>query len=358
MTQRDSRIHLPRGFGAERLIIRPCRAPLARPTAAMSGWIRWGLHDRSGREVRGGEQHNLFLDSGLEEFANIANGSATTAPWDTIFNKCSVGTSSTDPDVTQTSLVAELATTTTKFGTPAWSRPSNGLYRVAITYEFSYGAANGNLTEWGIKTSGNILVVRELFRDEFGDPVTVTKTSDFLLRLTYTFEIALSPVTATAASFTITNVGVVNGDYMWVGATAPSGTGSAADLAVFGYLASGGVNAGGGNGTVALADGAHSLVYTAINQPGGTTTSSTNRASSVSNTAYTAASHARTVNAYWSTARGNFTIAQININGSINPGSAVGPGFVFVIDVADRFAKTADYTLSLEEIARVSWARA
>src|SRR5690606_10471019 len=132
------------------------------------------------------------------------------------------------------------------------TRPSAGVYRLTRHIEFDYDEANGVLTEWGFSSSssaGSNLFNRALFTDGGGTPEAVTKTDQEKLRLTYTLEVTLSPVSLTAGSFDLTGVGTVNGDYTLIGGSAPSSITQrckAPDLLLFSTLARGDLNTVGG----------------------------------------------------------------------------------------------------------------
>lgn len=335
--------------------VRDRRAPNARVGAGLNGWLEWQLLDRCGRAVRGGQQHNLFLNQGLNNMANlsIANGAGS-------FQWAVVGTDSTAPDVTDVALGAEVGETQTKTSSWAWTRTGNGVYEGSCTYEFDFDEANGNLTEWGVGrgTSGGMtaLYVRELFRDGVGDPTTVTKTSDYKLRLTYTLEITLTPVALTPASFTIDGIGVINGDYMWRGGPAAEETTySQRDLVTFGGLASGATSFGGGG--LLVSSTVDSGVYDDTNGP-----SSNNNGTPMPTTqtpsTFVAGTWERKHTATWGTAKGNVTIATIAAMGQQQTATNRRCGFVFIIDEGDRFTKDDLHTLTLTDAVTVTWGRA
>ena len=333
MQPRDSRIVTP-SEAILRAHIRPRNAPRARAHAALQGHIRWGLIDRKGREVRGGEQSNLILNQGLDLMATYQPGADYWLYLD--WQKyAAVGTGSTAPDVTDTGLVAEVARSDT---TPdgSISSPTAGQQNTVVTKEFDFAVANGNLTEWGFApTSTGNLAVRELFRDEFGDPVTITKTSDYKLRITYTLETTISPVGASweAASFTITNIGLINGTHGFFT--------RAYELGRFWKYANG-INDRARANTIAY-DGAY-------DGDGNVAASGT---LVITADAYIAGSYERTYgNAEWGTTDGNHAWASF-YTGSLN-GWAHG----FLIDLADRFTKDDLHTLTIENIITVSWGRA
>jgi hypothetical protein len=236
--QQDLRAALEAAKYANLPVARDRLPPPARFGATLSGHLRWGLIDRRGREIRGGEQSNLILDQGLDQIADTiiisAQGSvAAPASYFPIITYAAVGTDSAAPVAAQTGLGAELARGSTQYDTEEITRPANGVYRITRYIEFGYAEANGNLTEWGFSyasAAGSNLFNRALFLDGVGSPDVVTKTSEYKLRLCFTLEITLSPVAFTAGSFSITGVGTVTGNYMLLGGTAPPGVVVAVDM--------------------------------------------------------------------------------------------------------------------------------
>lgn len=230
--------------------IRERRPPPMRIGVGVEGWLKWELINRRGRAHRGGEQHNLILNQGLDQVATYGvtltgsgaiGGSSPTAS----IQYAAVGTDSTAPAVTDTGLGAEVARTNvgSSGGTvdESISRSADGVYDHVRTYEFDFSEAIGNLTEWGISpiaTAGSNLYARELFRDGGGSPETVSKTADDKLRLVYTRRITITPTEWTATSLAITDHGTVNGDYRLIGGDA-SGEEGFMDLRLFSRIAKG-----------------------------------------------------------------------------------------------------------------------
>jgi hypothetical protein len=102
-----------------------------------------------------------------------------------------VGTGTTAPAVTDTTLVAQVTRTNSR-GTPeisptAGSADDFDYWWSRTTKVFAPGVATGNLTEVGLfETSvGGTLFARQLFRDNMGTPITIVKTADDELRVTY-----------------------------------------------------------------------------------------------------------------------------------------------------------------------------
>lgn len=153
--------------------------------------------------VQQGTQHNLLLDSGLDNIGTYG----LVDPYE----YACVGTGTSDPVVSQTALDAEVARTLTRpsgySDNPQYQSP--GIYILEIVREFSEASiANQNLTEWGfspVATGG--VGVRERFRDDQGNPVTLTPDGSQKLRLTYEVTVTLTPTSPTPCSFTVTGVG-------------------------------------------------------------------------------------------------------------------------------------------------------
>lgn len=326
-----------------RLAIRDRLRPRPRAKVGLSGYLRWGLIDRTGREVRGGEQSNMILNQGLDNLATYGiarenvNGSGTPMRWALY---AAVGTGSTEPAITQTALVSELARTSTiaPSGGPTFAETTSIESTANVVKEFDFAEANGNLTEWGMAAlSSGALNTRELFRDELGDPVTITKTSDFKLRLNYTVTVTFdygNP--SNPYAFDITGIGTINGDYHWVNANKLAGFSLAAKEAASGLRA---------NVTTSIVN---------WNSSSGNRIGTGLPALAVD--AYVAGTYKRTWgDAVWNTDIGNVDgIRTIDIGYS---GTGTGAIWAFVVDLADAFTKTNDHNLTLTEPWALSWNR-
>ena len=145
------------------------------------------IHAASGLVARHLEFKNLIPDAGLE-------AAGTTKIPGTLNQYCAVGTGSTAPAVDQTQLVAELARTNSTgsvLDVNSQDIAALGYCFVRVSRNFTTAQANGNLTEIGFfnaATDGTMLC-RQLFLDEEGVPTTITKTSEFQLRITYEFRV-------------------------------------------------------------------------------------------------------------------------------------------------------------------------
>src|SRR5690606_22234004 len=125
-----------------------------------------------------------------------------------------VGTGSATPDVTDTALASEVSGRTTTQVENTITRTANGVYDVVIAREFDFAQGNGNLTEFGFANGASSdILIRELFRDAGGTPITVTKTSDYKLQIRYTQTVTLTPTFNSPASHSvaISGIGTVNG---------------------------------------------------------------------------------------------------------------------------------------------------
>ena len=124
---------------------------------------------------------NLITNGGLERLAEHE--------FDDISAYCQVGTGSTAPAFTDTTLISYLANT--KSVSDVDSVNLITLYQQKIrTYSFGEGVAAGNLAEVGVgwATSGS-LFSRALILDSEGDPTTITVLSDEYLTVIYSYRI-------------------------------------------------------------------------------------------------------------------------------------------------------------------------
>jgi len=139
--------------------------------------------DGSSRVVA--EFDNLITNTGLEQYGLRANNN--------LINQCCVGTGTTAPAFSDTSLVNQIAYTSTtqpvnSNGTYA-NVYASGYIRFTKTFRFAEGAAAGNLTEVGIRVdfgAGNgPLFSRARIVDGSNNPTSITILSDETLDVTY-----------------------------------------------------------------------------------------------------------------------------------------------------------------------------
>ncbi|KKN02868.1 hypothetical protein LCGC14_1113390 [marine sediment metagenome] len=134
---------------------------------------------------------NLITDAGLNDI--MGQTSTPTA----LFQYIGVGTDATAPNVADTTLGSEVERTNSDggfsntFGYVTGSTDDfDGAYHfVKRTRLFLEGEGNGNLTElaWFKSAAASTMIVRSLFKDGGGSPITVTKTSNDQLKITHEF---------------------------------------------------------------------------------------------------------------------------------------------------------------------------
>lgn len=146
-----------------------------------------GKVDSDGNRISGTHQQiahfpNLITNNGLDSINDCPGGAFSTQP---LCQICLVGTGSTAPAFTDTTMTSLLATTTpisdvTSFvdGTPAY-------WKWVRVYRFNAGTATGNLTEVGTGWASNDLFSHALILDGGGTPTTITVLSDEYLDVTY-----------------------------------------------------------------------------------------------------------------------------------------------------------------------------
>lgn len=326
------------------LIIRPRVAPPVNPGIGLKGWMYWQKIDKYGKEVAAGEQANLILDVGLDQI-----GSAGLID---LGRYMTVGTGSTAPDPTQTSLSNEVART--QRGGTSLTRTADGVYERSYNYEFGYAEANGNLTEWGGATDdiGNQFS-RELFRDGSDNPITVTKTSDELLRITYIIEIQLTPVTTTAGSIVVNNLGTLNGVHTFMGEEGGLDY-NTVDKFIQGIE--------GSDYAVPFAHRDSNFIQL-LNYSGGIDLNDNGYTGALDDSkvykAYVSGSHEKLQDWIIPTGQANYKIASFAFcerRLSYNQAYPDNVGWIFVIDEADRPTKNSLHRLELYDF-KMSWAR-
>lgn len=159
--------------------------PLAVASAGVRGRFSVELvHAASGLIKRRLDFDNLVTDAGLDYIAS-KNGLSSAVVF------VAVGTGSSAPAYSDTTLNAEIARTSNNGGfsetTGSVGSGDNLEYWWwRRTYLFTESEANGNLSEIGIfSNDGATLWARQLFTDEAGNPTTITKTDEDQLRIVY-----------------------------------------------------------------------------------------------------------------------------------------------------------------------------
>lgn len=166
------------------------------PTIGVEGLYHVELIDEdSGKIKKCLDFHNVITNNGLNSI-----GSGTTL--NVALNILAVGTGSTTPAITDTALVAQIASTSFDGGFADFDSTQT------IPVEFSFrkrtrvflaSEANGDLRELGF-VSGNVLINRSLFKDSQGNPTTVLKTATDLLKVVYEYRI-YAPLTDVTGTF-------------------------------------------------------------------------------------------------------------------------------------------------------------
>jgi hypothetical protein len=161
-------------------------ALLAMPDVGISGRFTIELvHARTGGVARRHEFNNLVVNAGLDVLG--------TGSLDSAIAYCAVGTGSTPPTENDVGLEAELTRTNNAggFSDSSGSAPSYAYYWRRRTRVFTQAQANGNLTEIGFfkNATGAPMWCRQLIRDSAGNPTTITKTSEYELRVVYEWRV-------------------------------------------------------------------------------------------------------------------------------------------------------------------------
>ena len=133
---------------------------------------------------------NLITDHGLDLFSGLAPGAERSQIFNGILDRCSVGTSSTPPAVTDGALGAEVAGSTSVFASSSSIDAPGRYLSFQVTYSFGVGAATGNLSELGIGSNVSHLFSRALIKDGAGNPTTITVLADESLRVSYELRVS------------------------------------------------------------------------------------------------------------------------------------------------------------------------
>src|SRR5690606_11810156 len=147
------------------------------------------IHARTGLVKRRLHFRNLITNAGLDA---LAGGTGISS----LINYLAVGTGSSEPNYTDTTLNAEVARTNSTGGfADSDAMVGSGdlveYWRRIRTRVFGQNEANGNLAELGFFSAaqGGTMWNRQLFRDELGNPTAITKTNEDQLRVRYEYRV-------------------------------------------------------------------------------------------------------------------------------------------------------------------------
>lgn len=158
----------------------------AGATIGVWGELEWQLIDTGNffrpTVVKKGKQKNLIVNAGL----NGSKGLVGDSNWHGFMD---VGTGTNAPLITDTALTNSILPARKGYSSRTDGRPVSenpALAYSTCTFRFEENEANGDLTEWAtFYSSAGAMWCKELFRDENGNPVVVTKTNQQVLVLTY-----------------------------------------------------------------------------------------------------------------------------------------------------------------------------
>jgi hypothetical protein len=337
--------------------------------AGLAGRALFQFVDRWGRVVHEHKQSNLIPNGGLDSVADgrpfwvtLSTQAADINNFDQngVQRYFRVGTGSIEPSVSDTALVAQVGATQTRYANPTITFISPGVWEITKFKEFDFSQANGTLTEWGFgRTTTGVLFSRELFRDINGDPIALTKTSDFKLRAAYTIRLTMTPVTPQAYTVDITGLSpVTRGAEVLLFRQVQGTASSFPTIATIGDLYFFDIYAGGlaGNSSFAAYTTRPSVwSYTMENsifQQG-----NTNPTATITYDVYTAGDYKRTSQLLWATDRANFT--HVLVAHSVSSfGNSISTGWASLYDLSNgEFAKNNEHQLVLGG-PELSWARA
>lgn len=185
-------------------IIPPERIIESVSRAGMEGWFEVELiHKPTGLVKQKLRFRNLITDAGLEAIgtggsSNSIGSSFGRSAW------VGVGTGTAVPTTSDIALQAQVVRTDSR-GSPeingtAGFGPDFDYTFYRTTKVFLPGVGTGNLTEVGIFNSSTTgtMWARQLFRDGLGNPITIVKTADDELRITYEFRLYIMKNTNTS----------------------------------------------------------------------------------------------------------------------------------------------------------------
>jgi hypothetical protein len=288
----------------------------------MAGRYKMKMTDAYTGRVRETEWFdNLVTNNGLDHFGN---------GWSP-YGYCVVGTGTTTPAVTQSTLTTLLASTSTLLSQTATAPVASAYLGIVTTvYQFPIGTATGNLSEIGVGHTTTSLFSRALITDGSGTPTTITVLSSEALDVTYEFQYVV-PQTDVTGSVTINTIA-----YAWTCRAAQALTNSWCPTNSFGKMGFFDVN---------VYNGSINASITGL--PSGTSAS-----------AGTVAIGSYTNGNYYVDSTVNSGLADANLSGGVSAmswylGVGIGNSGAMQIGFSPALPKTSSYTMSLT--FRISW---
>lgn len=170
-------------------------------TIGLAGELNWALVDNNGirpKVVRRGRQKNMIVKAGFDALKGLPRLGGYAYSYITYYDYIHlvVGKGTAEPTYSDVALINKIGSSPTAAKTPAsvWSGEVRPAFMTTQTLVIDENTANDDLTEWGIQfrpynnKSGQgpiTLWCRDLFRDENGVPVVVTKKAGYLLQAQY-----------------------------------------------------------------------------------------------------------------------------------------------------------------------------
>lgn len=149
---------------------------------------------------------NLITDAGLNMLGSY-NFAEITA-------YCMVGTSGSTPNISDTTLTAQIASTSTIQTSFGGVQPSSPYYVwMRRTYRFAAGDAAGNLAELGVGRTSTAVFSHALILDGLGDPTTITILPTETLDVTWELQMSQK---STDDAGVVTLAGSKGGDFNWI----------------------------------------------------------------------------------------------------------------------------------------------
>ncbi len=171
---------------------------------------------------------NTILDTGLNYLLATSSqftylSSTNTIP--SMFGYIAIGTNNTAPATTDTGLITEISRKIYNANLCSYSAAVAAAPYFIVGAQWGTSEGNGDLKEVGLCTAstGGTFWSRNLFRDEAGDPITVTKTSADIL--TVSCKVTITRASETPYSVTLdgrTVKGIILNSGLAIAARAPS----------------------------------------------------------------------------------------------------------------------------------------